>query len=72
MRYVRHLNPVETWLGGNMTLQLQMYDLAEPGAAKNTIGITLWDSGGTLRFSSNWNSTATKEQAITGGNLQVR
>ena len=48
-------NPtVITSLGGNLTLQLQMHDAADPGAGKDTLGITVWDSSGALLFSSNW------------------
>jgi len=67
-------NPsVITPLGGNMTLQLQMHDVAEPGAGVDTLGITIWDSAGALLFSSNWTGTpiTTQEKPITGGNLQV-
>jgi hypothetical protein len=55
---------------GNLYIVLQVHDFAEPGAGKDTIGITVWD-GNTVIFSSNWNGTTTVEQAITGGNIQV-
>lgn len=65
-----------TPLGGNWTIQLKMTDMAEPGAGKDTIGITVWDGSGALVFSSNWDTSATpspttKEQVLGGGNLQV-
>ena len=65
-----------TSLGGNWTIQLQMHDVAEPGAGKDTIGITVWGGSGALVFSSYWDTNATpvpttKEWAIGGGNLQV-
>ena len=65
-------------LGGNLTLQLQMHDVAEPGAGKDTLGITVWDSGGALLFSSNWqfgSPPKTVEQPLGGspggGNITV-
>lgn len=58
-------------LGGNWTIQLKMHDVAEPGAGKDTIGITVWDGSGALVFSNWWSGSGTQEQAIAGGNLQV-
>ena len=64
-----------TSLGGNWTIQLKMHDVAEPGAGKDTIGMTVWDGSGALVFSSYWDTSVspptTKEQVLGGGNLQV-
>ncbi len=58
-------------LGGNNTLQMEMTDKGEPGNT-DSIAITLWDAGGLLLFSSNWNGTQTAKQTLGGGNLVVR
>jgi hypothetical protein len=58
-------------IGGNNTFQMEMTDRGEPGSA-DTIGINLWNDGGGLLHSSNWNGTRTIEQLIVGGNLVVR
>ena len=54
-------NPVA--LGGNLSLQLRVTDNGEPGDT-DTIAITLWDSGGELLFSSNWDGSQTLEQTV--------
>lgn len=67
-------NPLAPFsLGGNLTMQVQMHDKGEPGAGVDTLGVTVWDSGEGLLFSSNFSSSLLKtiEQTITGGNLQV-
>lgn len=58
-------------LGGNKQLQIQMTDNGEPGSA-DTIAIQLSDPNGGLLYSSKWSGTATVEQLLGGGNLQVR
>jgi hypothetical protein len=63
------LNPVS--IAGNMTLQINMTDRGEAGAT-DTIGITVWDNAGGLKFASSWNGTRTVEQLLNGGNVIVR
>ena len=70
-------------LMGGGTLQLVMYDNAEPGAGKDTITFQVTDNKGNLWFSSSWNGTTTQifngsqtkstvyAPVINGGNLQV-
>jgi hypothetical protein len=60
-------------LGGNLTLRITITDNGEPGTG-DTIGITLTNSTGSLLFSNHWTGTPprTTEQALAGGNLQVR
>jgi hypothetical protein len=62
------LYPIE--ILGNATLQIKMLDTGEPGDA-DMIGITLWNSDGSLLFSSNWNGVQTIDKLLDGGNLQV-
>ena len=52
-----------------LTLRITVTD---KGPAKNgdSIGITAWD-GSTLVFSSAWDGTATVEQTLDGGNIDV-
>jgi len=57
-------------IDGNATLQVTMLDKGEPGGG-DTIGITVWNKGGGLWFSSNWNGSKTVEQTLGGGNLVV-
>ncbi len=61
------LDPVS--LAGNLSLQITMTDLGDPGS-NDTIGVTLWD-GSKLVFSSEWNGAQTVEQLLGGGNLVV-
>jgi hypothetical protein len=45
---------------GNLTLQLAMYDIAEPGANVDTLSFQVKDASGTLWFSNNWSERTTK------------
>jgi hypothetical protein len=56
---------------GNASLQVTLADNGEPGSA-DALGVTLWNKDGGLWFSSNWSGTATREQALGGGNQVVR
>jgi hypothetical protein len=56
-------------LGGNLTLQVTMTDMGEPGSS-DTIAITLWN-GNKLLFSSSWSGSKTVQQVLGGGNLVV-
>jgi hypothetical protein len=60
------VNPLS--LGG-LTFQITMTDNGEPGSG-DKIGFALW-YGSALIYSSNW-TNKTNEQALDGGNLQVR
>jgi len=66
-------NPVS--VGGKVSLILQMYDVAEPGANADTLAIQLTDSTYGLWMSSNWSGTKTEINTtapqIQGGNLQL-
>jgi hypothetical protein len=58
---------------GGLTMIVNMTDVGEPGSqemAPDTIGFTLWN-GPTLIFSTHWNGSATLEQGLAGGNVQV-
>ena len=61
--------------GGVFTVQLVVYDVAEPGTGKDTIGIQLTDKNGVIWLSNNWSGTKTVTSAtapvIQGGNIQV-
>ena len=57
-------------MGGNLTVQVTLTDKGEPGRY-DSIGVTLWGSGGALLFSSEWNGAKTVEKVIAGGNLVV-
>jgi hypothetical protein len=63
------LNPIA--LGGNLSLEMQLNDVGEPGSS-DTIGFTLWSGSNTLLFSNNWVGGKTVQQLLGGGNLQVR
>lgn len=64
------LNPIA--LGGGHIIQMRVSDRGEPGAT-DSVGITLLENGtGAVLFSSAWNGTASVEQQIGGGNVQVR
>ena len=52
-------------------LRLTLVDRGEPGHS-DALGITVLRQDGSLWFSSRWNGTATIEQVIGGGNIQVR
>jgi len=56
-------------LGGNLQLRLRMIDIGEP-ADVDTIAWTLYDTDGTLLYSSHWTDVASAEQPATG-NLVV-
>jgi hypothetical protein len=66
-------NPVS--VSGNLTLQLSMYDVAEPGANADTLTIQVTDNTYGLWFSNNWSGVKTvissTAPVIQGGNLQV-
>jgi hypothetical protein len=55
---------------GNSTLQVSMTDAGEPGSS-DKIGIIVYNKAGGVWFSSNWNSTKTVQQALSGGNLLI-
>ena len=59
--------PVET----GASLRLTMDDNGEPGHA-DTLGITVRTGAGELWFSSHWDGVKTVEQALGGGNVQIR
>jgi hypothetical protein len=63
------LNPIA--LGGNLSLEMQLNDVGEPGSS-DTIGFTLWSATNSLLFSNNWVGGKTVQQVLGGGNLQVR
>lgn len=60
-------NPVS--LGGNMDFQMRVSNYGQPNDT-DTIGWTLYDSDGTLVFSSNWTGTDTAGR-VAKGNLIV-
>jgi hypothetical protein len=62
------LSPVT--VDANGSLQVKMADNGQPGTNDN-IGITIWNKTGGLWYSSNWNSTATVNQLLAGGNLNI-
>jgi hypothetical protein len=65
-------NPLApVYLGGNMTLKVEMTDRGEPGSA-DSYAMTVWNDNGGLAYSSNWTGTRSAEQVLAGGNLQVR
>lgn len=51
-------------------MQVTMTDKSTTGAG-DAIGITVWNQGGGLWYSSNWDGTRTQEQALYSGNLTV-
>jgi hypothetical protein len=57
-------------LGGNLTLQVTMTDKGEPGT-NDLIGITVYNNGGGILYSSNWTGIKTSEVALKGGNVVV-
>jgi hypothetical protein len=62
-------------LTGNASLQLNMYDVAEPGANTDTLAIYVTDPTNGLWISNNWSGAQTifsiTVPVIQGGNLQV-
>ena len=58
-------------ISGNATLKVDMTDRGEPGTSDD-IAITVWDNTGGMWFSSNWSGTATTNQVLAAGNIQVR
>ena len=66
-------NPLS--VAGNLTLQLSMYDVADPGANADTLGIQVTDGSNGLWISNNWTGVKSAISAtapvIQGGNLQV-
>jgi hypothetical protein len=56
---------------GNSTMQVLVSDGGEPGISVDQYGITVWNSRGELFHSSNWISTQTVKQLLSGGNIQV-
>jgi len=67
--------PTALSVAGNLTLQLNMYDVADPGANADTLSIQVSDSTNGLWISTNWTGTKTvintTTPVINGGNLQV-
>jgi hypothetical protein len=68
---IKDLTNGNATVDANATMQLTMDDNGNPGSS-DTLGITIWNKGGGLWFSSNWNGVKTVEQLITGGNLMVK
>ncbi|MBB1283471.1 T9SS type A sorting domain-containing protein, partial [Flavisolibacter sp. BT320] len=66
------LVPLTNYLGstGNSTMQVAVTDAGEPGTF-DEYAITVWNSRNELFHSSNWVSTKTVKQQISGGNIQV-
>jgi trimeric autotransporter adhesin len=62
------MSPVS--LGGNLSLTVTMTDEGEPGD-KDSIGVTLYGSDGSLWYSSNWITSKTKELAVQSGNVVI-
>ena len=58
-------------LDNQATLRITMDDNGEPGHL-DTLGLTVRNAAGALWFSSNWDGLKTVEQALGGGNVQVR
>jgi hypothetical protein len=67
--------PTALAVAGNLTLQLNMYDVADPGANADTLSIQVTDSVNGLWISNNWTGVKTvissTAPVINGGNLQV-
>lgn len=61
-------NPIS--VAGNNIFTVTMVDNGEPGTS-DAIGITLYNAGGGLWYSSNWSGTQTVDQVIAGGNIVV-
>lgn len=57
-------------LGGGHSLELKMTDNGEPGTG-DLLAISLYQSNGTLLFSSDWTGKATGEKEIGSGNIRV-
>jgi len=68
-------NPeAEVSVASQRTLVVVMTDRGTPGAKENSmddISFTLWESDGSLLFSSNWNQGKTVQQRLDRGNVQV-
>jgi hypothetical protein len=62
------LNPIS--LGGNLSFQMDLTDMGEPGS-NDSIGITVYNASGELLFSSEWNGVQTIEKLLSGGNVVV-
>jgi hypothetical protein len=65
---------VEVSVASQRTLVVVMTDRSTAGAKENPmddISFTLWESDGSLLFSSNWNSGKTAQQRLDRGNVQV-
>jgi hypothetical protein len=62
------LSPVS--LGGNLNLTITMTDQGEPGD-KDSIGVTLYGSNGSLWYSSNWIVSKTNELNVLSGNVVI-
>jgi hypothetical protein len=62
-----------TQLGGtgNSTMQVLVSDGGEPGTQVDAYAITVWNSKEQLFHSSNWISTQSVKQVLSGGNIQV-
>ena len=62
------LNPVS--LGGNLSFQMMLTDMGEPGSS-DSIAITVYASSGELLFSSEWDGVQTVEKLLCGGNVVI-
>ncbi|HEV2325545.1 MAG TPA: Ig-like domain repeat protein [Terracidiphilus sp.] len=67
--------PTPISVAGNVTLQLSMYDVADPGANHDTLAYQISDATNGLWISNNWTGVKTvintSAPQIQGGNLQV-
>jgi hypothetical protein len=67
--------PTTLSMVGNLILQLNMYDVADPGTNADTLSIQVTDSVYGLWISNNWTGVktviSTTAPVIQGGNLQV-
>ena len=58
-------------LGGSLDLAITLSDMGEPGD-KDSIGVTLYGSTGSLLYSSGWQVSRTLEKELSGGNIIVQ
>jgi hypothetical protein len=67
--------PTPVSVAGRLSVILQMYDVADPGANQDTLAIQVTDNNYGLWFSNNWTGTMTfinpSAPQIQGGNLQA-
>ena len=57
-------------LGGNLDLRVDMTDKGEPGNT-DSISVTLFNSSGTLLYSSNWIVSKTVQKVLSAGNINI-